>query len=1379
MLAGIADDVKDTWITVLESFIVFLGVTFLLIWWMLTDALRGITKGLKRVFRDPMTLQNMAQLREPNEKVPLAEQMAFSEGQSIVVEKGFAGHETLSSDSEPLQMQVFLQDPDLKKGLTVKVVEAEMHEALDFKCEHCNTSVSSSSSCAHQWAAFILLWQALPFEDHEALTPKQYRLSTDLKRRLYLSRGRQPLVRASFENCELESVSLFLEDQALLGGPTLGSLLETGFGQYRLQDVSKEKETLAPRLWNMPEVFRRKITAYSQFYFNEVNEQNRLAGMLRYNFSNGMQISAKEILRHPLQKNVPADLLPQVKGHSSVFDQWPLTQQKEHLFVSQNLKELEEIMQVLLGAVAAKTRQGQLKLFIQAKSNPLKALPIQQVEFDVTSEFDWRVEFSEKKNLESDFKLISSRKKDFYFFDSFALEPETGILLVHPWLQEWSQLTEVLMDLPAHSVDTNMSEGKMPVLRLEGEFETKILLKHLRSRSIPVRITEGSQTLFSSQSQTDIYLSEEGFFYLQHSARVGGKQDLARKGWTSRSVVYLRALSEGLSFLMNSEPRDAAARSRSKRDWDLKLLKHLGVLQYLLLETLSVHFEGTLTDGRVVEKTDVFSLLQERIQSLLVSGTGVVLVRDMTLPELCSASVLSRFEDFVARTFAVLGTSESFYSEQGEVILQGVVEREFRVIYELLKRTAVTSGGDAFRKSRTSLLSKIWTGDPTKDSYLNSGSFHLPRNRKDTSLVHETLEVFQSLIPHGFKIYFRNQPLEELNDDDFKVDFNLQSDAINRDFKWFELNPRFFLMGQEIDPQAMGNFGSGGVIEHEGKMYLVPKKQMPSLRRLENFWLKLQKGKQESSQKFGGEKIYQLPRHQVLELLALRSSGYGIRGDEEWKKLCDFYDQLGSKTRELSLPSTVKAELKPYQALGVQWLQDLYNLRLGALLADDMGLGKTLQTLSFLEDLRSKKELGQVLIVVPSSLIYNWQSEVDKFTPQLPLTVFSNKDRDAIGKRLEAKEEIVVITTYGLLMEHEQFLVQYNWKVLIFDEAQNLKNITTKRTSAARSLQAGFKICLTGTPMENHYGEFYSLVDLLVPGSLGKMDEFRSKFVNTELVSPESIEDLKLKIRPLLLRRTKKEILDQLPEKQETKVSIAFEDRQKEIYRDIALAYNQQVKDTIIAQGESRVQLQMLTALLRLRQACSDPGALPNIRYDKVPPKLEALMDSVQEIVESGESALVFTQFIQTLEHTAKILKAAQIPVFVLHGGVPSKQRQKILGDFNNTPGGAVLIMTLKTGGVGLNLTKASYVFHLEPWWNPSVENQATDRAHRLGQSKAVQVFRYIMHESLEEKIELLKQRKDLKFQSLFSNTEKDLEIGPGSGTLSKADFDLLLGIKE
>jgi SNF2 family DNA or RNA helicase len=292
----------------------------------------------------------------------------------------------------------------------------------------------------------------------------------------------------------------------------------------------------------------------------------------------------------------------------------------------------------------------------------------------------------------------------------------------------------------------------------------------------------------------------------------------------------------------------------------------------------------------------------------------------------------------------------------------------------------------------------------------------------------------------------------------------------------------------------------------------------------------------------------------------------------------------------------------------------------------------------------------------------------------------------------------------------------------------------------------------------------------------------------------------------LVLRRTKNEILDELPEKQGSRVVLPFEDKQKKIYRDIAISYNEKIQAVIAEKGEAQSQLQMLTALLRLRQACSDPGALPGINYQKTPPKIEALTEALAEIVDARESALVFTQFLHTLGKSADVLRAAGLPVFVIHGALARAQREKALHDFNTFPEGAILIMTLKTGGVGLNLTKASYVFHLEPWWNPAVENQATDRAHRLGQKRAVQVYRYIMHESVEEKIERLKTQKQRRFDAMFTELEdlptaEDTEQkqladrAAGESTLdsnaanrhhgsqrashlSRADFDFLLSLQ-
>lgn len=1310
------------------------------------------------LFLTPLTLQNIAQLRDPSERVPLGERLPYEDALALIQDGAF---DRVQVERSPLSLRFLWKDWASKSEIAVAVTEESPRGPLKFSCSTCTKAGRKADSCEHQWASYVLLWQALTTDLDDLAHPELQKLARELLKPNLDEDPRS--LRAEWANVKLDSISLFLDEPPLLKGPALSTLLNVDLSKYRPHEVQKSEELLSPRIWNLPEIFRRKVTAFSEHYYNDINKQNRMADTVRYNFSNGLQISAKEILRHPLHKKVPGELLPQIKGVTPIFNRWPLIQSTDKIFVSQAVEEMEEIAQTLLAQVAEAHRQGKIDLYLQTKSLSPKAMDLHSVEFDPVHEVDWRVEFNDRKELETEFKLVSFRNRELNFYESFAVDPVDGVVVVYPWLRELSRLQEVLSNLSETLV---LGEKQMPTIRVTGELLTKSILKHLRSRPIPVKISGESRTLAPDQSRVQIHFNTEGAFYVQHDARVLGQKDLSRRGWTSETDLYLQILSMGLPYLLGTEPRDIAARTRAKREWDIKLLKHLGILQYLFLEILACRFDGTLTDGTPVSVENLFTMLQPRIRNLLIAGAGSSFVRDVPLSELCSKPVLTCFEDFVNVTYKAVGKSESFYSESGEVILEGVVEREFRLLYELMKRLAADSGGETFRRSRSTLLSKITTSaDPQLFKF-------------GTAALQGALESVRFLVPSGFQLFVNEQPLQELGENDFNVEFFLRGETDQRFFNWFELNPKFFLLGQEVDPDQFLSIGGGGVIEYAGKLYMVGPTQLPSLRRLENFWNKLQKGRTEKAKRKGIDNIFQLPRSQTLELLALRASGVKIRGDENWNQLCEFYDSLGTQTRELRLPESMKADLKPYQAVGVQWLQDLYRLRLGALLADDMGLGKTLQTLCFLDDLRDRGELGTTLIVVPSSLIFNWQQEVEKFTPQLPLTVFTSRDRERIGHALNVGETMVVITTYGMLMEHEGFLNQFKWKVVVFDEAQNLKNITTKRTSAARSLTAQFKIGLTGTPMENHYGEFYSLVDILVPGSLGAIDDFRRQFVNTEMVTREEIDDLKLKIRPLLLRRTKKEILDQLPEKQETKVSIAFEDKQKEIYRDIALSYNQRVQETMAAKGEASVQLQMLTALLRLRQACSDPAALPNVVYEKVPPKLETLLDSIGEIVESGESALVFTQFLQTLEHSARILKAAGIPVFVLHGGVPTAQRQKILADFNAVPGGAVLIMTLKTGGVGLNLTKASYVFHLEPWWNPSVENQATDRAHRLGQNKAVQVFRYIMHESLEEKIELLKERKDRKFQSLFENVEKDGDLGNGGAALSKEDFDLLLGLR-
>lgn len=1309
-----------------------------------------------------LTLQNIAELHDARERVPLSQQDFFEDGQHLLDEGACESFEMSAGDRDSLNLALFF-----KGGAVVSVIEPAPDSALEFSCSKCTSLGRSVSGCQHQWAAYLILFEALHSETRAIKNDLTLNLSKKLNN--FSDSRLQPRDKFSkFKDVVLDSISIMLDEQPLLQGAPLSSLLDLNFTKYQKIDITQGQELLAPNLLRLPEVFRKKLTAFSDRYFNEVAKQNALADILRYNFSNGIQLSSNNILRHPLHKNVAPELLPRpVATAAPLFSKWPLLNESESGFASSATEELENIIQHLLAEVAANHSRKKIELYLQSKNRPSYALKVQSLEFSTKNETDWRAELSEKPDLQAEFKLVSYRNHPLYFFNSFAVEPVDGVVIVHSFKREFELLRGKLRSI---SEDIEMPQDETPKIDVIGKLQTKQVLKYLRSRPIPVKLTNGSQVVAADRSRTEIRLDEKGGFYLNHDARLNGKKNLSQRGWSSTSETYLQVLSQGLQLILNSKPQDIASRQLQKRVWDIKLLKHLGVLQYIFLEALSLHFDGSLINGAEIDRADFFKALEPRIQSILVSGSNSNMVKDIPLTELCSKGVLACLQDFANGIFNSVTVSEYFYTEDGEVILEGLVEREFRLIYEILKTAALNSSGEVFGKSRTALLERIYR--PEADLY------HFPASSaKSQAGLHQTLESLQFLIPFGFQVFYKNQPLTELKEDEFHVDFVLLSEGDPKNYNWFELNPKFFLMGQEVDSSHLLGLGGGGVIEFEGKLYMVPKKQMPSLKRLENFWHKLQKGKHEGPKK-KGDGVYQLPRSQTLELLALRASGVAIRGDHEWKKICEFYDNLGKSNRTLQLPDSNKASLKPYQITGIQWLQDLYNLRLGALLADDMGLGKTLQTLSFLDDLRSRDEMGPVLIVVPSSLIFNWQDEIQKFTPELKLTLFSNQDIEKISRQLAHKTQMVIITTYGMLAEHEAYFSQYKFNIIIFDEAQNLKNLTTKRTSSARALNGNFKICLTGTPMENHYGEFYSLVDLLVPGSLGELADFRKNFVNTELITTERMDDLKLKVKPLLLRRTKKEILDQLPEKQETKVSIAFEERQKEIYRDIALSYNERVKETMEAQGVASVQLQMLTAILRLRQACSDPAALPNVQYEKVPPKIETLLESVKELVESGESALIFTQFIQTLEHTAKILQANGVPVFVLHGKIPTKQRQAVLSQFTKSNSGAALIMTLKTGGVGLNLTKASYVFHLEPWWNPSVENQATDRAHRLGQNKAVQVFKYIMHESLEEKIELLKDRKDKKFKSLFATTEQDVDIDAVSAALSKEDFDMLLGIK-
>jgi SNF2 family DNA or RNA helicase len=594
---------------------------------------------------------------------------------------------------------------------------------------------------------------------------------------------------------------------------------------------------------------------------------------------------------------------------------------------------------------------------------------------------------------------------------------------------------------------------------------------------------------------------------------------------------------------------------------------------------------------------------------------------------------------------------------------------------------------------------------------------------------------------------------------------------------WFELNPEVYFNGRPVDIGKI-KFKSGRrFMEYQGQLYMIDSRTLPKVQALMHFWEKIES---KTKKKKSGEnhKFLTLPKHSILELLHLHYMGIKIKHGFRWKKILDFYENLGSEKLTIDLPASLNKILKPYQRIGFRWLYDLYHLRLGALLADDMGLGKTIQTLSFLNQLHQENELGCSLVVVPTSLVYNWLSEIEKFVPSLPVKVFSAQTKNEFKTNLEP---CVYVATYGLMVEHSEFILEKKYNVVVFDEAQNLKNLSSQRTTVARQINAKFKVALTGTPLENHYGEFYSLIDLVLPGALGDYSKFArfaglTKALDAK-IDPEFLMYVKNIIRPIFLRRSKKDAGLNLPPKVESVRPLDMDETQKQLYRNLAVSMNERVQEMIDQKGVANVQLEMLTVLLRLRQICSDPAAVPGVEYKNISPKILSLLEEVEDAISEGESVLVFTQFLSTLGRIQGELRNRGVEFRVIMGETPRSAREQILKEFQASDKPMALIMTLKTGGVGLNLTKASRVFHVEPWWNPAVENQATDRVHRMGQEKDVNVVRFIMKDTVEERIQQLKDLKGKKFSALFEAEDaKDFDSNlSASSFLTKSDFQHLL----
>ncbi|SHH89761.1 DEAD/DEAH box helicase [Desulfofustis glycolicus] len=451
------------------------------------------------------------------------------------------------------------------------------------------------------------------------------------------------------------------------------------------------------------------------------------------------------------------------------------------------------------------------------------------------------------------------------------------------------------------------------------------------------------------------------------------------------------------------------------------------------------------------------------------------------------------------------------------------------------------------------------------------------------------------------------------------------------------------------------------------------------------------------------------------------------------------------------LPSTLQAELRDYQLEGYYWLARLARWNVGGCLADDMGLGKTLQSLAIILQRASE---GPSLVVAPTSVSTNWLSEVARFTPTLTIKQLAGKNREEVIAGLTKFD--LLITTYTLLQQEIDALAKINWQTIVLDEAQAIKNAATKRSQAAMALQGGFKLITTGTPIENHLGELWNLFQFINPGLLGSHKQFNERFAVPieRFNNRESRLRLKKLIRPFILRRIKAEVLEELPPRTEVTLEVTMSSQEQHFYealRQNALDLLEQATDN---QGR---HLQILTEIMKLRQACcnarliSKESTLPSA-------KLEVFSSLIEELIASRHKALVFSQFIGHLDIIREYLDARGISYQYLDGSTSSKHRKERVESFQSGHGDLFLI-SLKAGGLGLNLTAADYVIHMDPWWNPAIEDQASDRAHRIGQTRPVTIYRLVCKDTIEEKIVKLHQEKRDLADSLLEGTDTSARL--------------------
>ena len=531
-----------------------------------------------------------------------------------------------------------------------------------------------------------------------------------------------------------------------------------------------------------------------------------------------------------------------------------------------------------------------------------------------------------------------------------------------------------------------------------------------------------------------------------------------------------------------------------------------------------------------------------------------------------------------------------------------------------------------------------------------------------------------------------------------------------------------------------------------------------------NTVLEMQKKLSLDSEQMEQESIA-IPKYQSLKLSDLSDLEY-YKIDQSVSDLIHNFETF--KNQRFTFTEEEEKTLREYQKVGVQWLYMIAKCEFGGILADEMGLGKSIQTITYIKHRLQEEKQAKMLIIVPTSLLYNWEDEFQKFGKEISIMIVNDIKAHRLEKLKHVDQAQVIITSYGLLRQDIEVYEKMEFDTMILDEAQNIKNPKSDTAIAAKKIKARVKFALTGTPLENSIYELWSIVDFIMPGYLGSFQTFKEMYPITDL-EETSYMNLKRQIDPFILRRKKKDVLKDLPEKLENKVYVELNEAQKELYLSELEKAQKEIQKIEEDQTVSQNQFFILSLLTRLRQICIDPSLIFD-DYHGGSSKFDTLLPILEEMIQNQHKILLFSQFPSVLKNLMPHLDTHHIRYLYLDGSTKAGERMQLVKQFHqdDTP---VFLISLKAGGTGLNLTIADEVIHLDPWWNPQVENQATDRTHRIGQTKTVEVIKLISIGTIEEKIIALQEKKKALSDMMIEGEQRSEMV------LSKLSSDELLNL--